>query len=196
MRGLIAIPTFENIMPETFKSVYDLNNHNSEKLDFEFVKGYDCARARNEIAKKAIEGNYDYVLMVDSDMYIPIDTLDRMLEYPADIILGMYPKKNTTSGLVEIFKPGQYNYVETYKYDELPPGDRISVKGGGFGCAFVKTDVFRRMTFPYFKYVIYDSGAVLSEDLYFCSEAGKLNIPIYMDTRIRCGHSAKYFQYE
>lgn len=196
MKGLIAVPTFENIMPETFKSIYDLNSHTSEDLDFEFVKGYDCAKARNEIAKKTIEGDYDYVLMIDSDMKIPIDTLDYMLERPAKIILGMYPKKNTKTGLVEMFKQGQKNYVDTYNYNDLPDDPRVPVKGGGFGCAFIDADVFRKMQYPYFKYVLYDNGSVLSEDLYFCSAAARLGIPIYMDTRIKCGHSARYFQYE
>lgn len=49
---LIAIPTFENIMLETFKSIYDLNDCGHE-LTFEFIKGYDCARARNDIVNKA-----------------------------------------------------------------------------------------------------------------------------------------------
>ena len=47
---LIAIPTFENIMPETFKSIYDLDPCGNE-LSFEFVKGYDCARARSEFCR-------------------------------------------------------------------------------------------------------------------------------------------------
>jgi glycosyltransferase involved in cell wall biosynthesis len=77
---LIAIPTFENIMPETFKSIYDLDPCGNE-LSFEFVKGYDCARARNDIVKKALDGGFDYIFMADSDMIIPQDALVRMLEY-------------------------------------------------------------------------------------------------------------------
>ena len=66
---LIAIPTFENIMPETFKSIYDLNPCGNE-LSFEFVKGYDCARARNDIVKKALDGGFDYIFMVLSIIII------------------------------------------------------------------------------------------------------------------------------
>ena len=57
MKGkiLIAVPTFENIKPECFKSIYNLRNPKDYLLYFDYVKGYDCARARNEIAKLAIK---------------------------------------------------------------------------------------------------------------------------------------------
>ena len=61
MRILIAIPTFETIQPEVFKAVYDLHSAGHE-LSFDFVKGYDCAVARNKISVLA-KGTYDYVLM-------------------------------------------------------------------------------------------------------------------------------------
>ena len=78
MKILVAVPTFENITAETFKSIYDLDAHGHE-LSFEYVKGYDCARARNDIGKKTIEGGYDYVLMVDSDIILPKDALKNLL---------------------------------------------------------------------------------------------------------------------
>ena len=67
MRILIAVPTFENIYPDTFKSIYDLNTSGHDVI-FEFVRGYDCATARNRIAQTAIDTNTDYVLMVDNDV--------------------------------------------------------------------------------------------------------------------------------
>ena len=61
MKILIAVPTFENIYPDTFKSIYDLNTEGHEVL-FEFVRGYDCATARNRIAQMAIDKNTDYAV--------------------------------------------------------------------------------------------------------------------------------------
>ena len=65
MSVLIAVPTFETIAPECFKAIYHLKG---DGLSFDFVKGYDCAKARNEIVKKALDGGFDYVLMIDSDV--------------------------------------------------------------------------------------------------------------------------------
>ena len=96
MKILIAVPTFENIQPEVFKAIYNLKSEH--ELHFDFFKGYDCAIARNEIAKTAQAKHYDYVLMVDSDTIIPEDTLELMLEDPVDVCLGVCPRKNTKDG--------------------------------------------------------------------------------------------------
>ena len=78
MKILIAVPTFENIMPDTFKSIYDLDTTGHEVM-FEFVRGYDCATARNHIAQMALDKGVDYVLMVDNDVVLPKDALQNLL---------------------------------------------------------------------------------------------------------------------
>lgn len=192
---LIAIPTFENIMPETFKSIYDLDSCGNE-LSFEFVKGYDCARARNDIVRMALEGGFDYIFMVDADMYVPKDALQKLLEYPTEICLGLCPRKNTKVGKTCIYKIGQINYEDAYTYYDLPKKDRVMVHGGGLACALIKTDIFKNLTYPWFRYVTYQDGSELSEDLYFCSQAKANGYKIYVDTRVRCGHATRYFQFE
>ena len=192
---LIAIPTFENIMPETFKSIYDIDSCGNE-LSFEFVKGYDCARARNDIVRMALEGGFDYIFMVDADMYVPKDTLQKLLEYPTEICLGLCPRKNTKVGKTCIYKIGQVNYEDAYTYYDLPKKDRVMVHGGGLACALIKTDIFKNLTYPWFRYVTYQDGSELSEDLYFCSQAKANGYKIYVDTRVRCGHATRYFQFE
>ena len=192
---LIAIPTFENIMPETFKSIYDIDSCGNE-LSFEFVKGYDCARARNDIVRMALEGGFDYIFMVDADMYVPKDTLQKLLEYPTEICLGLCPRKNTRVGKTCIYKIGQINYEDAYTYYDLPKQDRVMVHGGGLACALIKTDIFKNLTYPWFRYVTYQDGSELSEDLYFCSQAKANGYKIYVDTRVRCGHATRYFQFE
>lgn len=192
---LIAIPTFENIMPETFKSIYDIDSSGNE-LSFEFVKGYDCARARNDIVRMALEGGFDYIFMVDADMYVPKDALQKMLEYPTEICLGLCPRKNTKVGKTCIYKIGQVNYEDAYTYYDLPKKDRVMVHGGGLACALIKMDIFKNLTYPWFRYVTYQDGSELSEDLYFCSQAKANGYKIYVDTRVRCGHATRYFQFE
>lgn len=193
MRILIAVPTFETIAPETFKAIYDLKSEHD--LSFDFVKGYDCAAARNEIAEKALAGGFDYVLMVDSDTIIPPETISYMLENPVDICLGVCPRKNTKTGESCIIKYGIRDFSEVYHYDEFDE-PRIRIKAGGFACALIRTDVFRSVPEPWFRYAVYDDGSILSEDYYFCNNAGFEGLTIEADTRVRCGHLARYFQYE
>lgn len=193
MKILIAVPTFETIEPEVFKAIYNLKSEH--ELCFDFVKGYDCAVARNEIAKLVQAGGYDYVLMVDSDTIVPPDTLDLMLNPPVDICLGVCPRKNTKDGKTAIIKLDAPAYHDSFYYSELPEG-RTRVKGGGFACALVKANVFTRMDAPWFQYVTNYDGSTLSEDYYFCQNAKMFDIEIWMDPRVRCGHLARYYQYE
>lgn len=195
MKILIAVPTFENILPDTFRSIYNLEKEDWMEVDFDFVRGYDCARARNIICNNAIENNYDYVLMVDSDMILPSYTLIKMLNDPEPVCLGCYPRKNTKTEVFEIFKLGQKDYVDTFNYSEITSfTGKIEVKGGGFGCAMIDTKILNDLPHPFFKYVEYDSGATLSEDLYFCSNVHKCGYKIYAETDIICGHSIRGFQ--
>ena len=109
MKGkiLIAVPTFETIKPECFKSIYGLTNPKDFNLYFDYVKGYDCARARNEIAKLATRHDFDYVLMVDSDVSVPKDALLKLLECETDIALGWYFKKRKKTDESVIFDFGK-----------------------------------------------------------------------------------------
>ena len=193
MKILIAVPTFETIQPEVFKAIYDLRPAGHE-LHFDFVKGYDCAAARNRIGELAQAGGFDYVLMVDSDTIIPPDTLELMLDTPVDVCLGVCPRKNTTEGKTAMVKDGSRGYEDNWLYSELP-AEKTRVKCGGFACALVKSYVFTRMDKPYFQYVINSNGSTFSEDYYFCSNAQMYGVEVLMDPRVKCGHLARYYQY-
>lgn len=194
MKILVAVPTFETIQPEVFKAIYDLRPAGHD-LAFDFVKGYDCAVARNRIGKMAQEGGYDYVLMVDSDTIIPPDALELMLDTPVDICLGVCPRKNTNEMKTAMIKLGDNSYHDSYFYPELPDG-KTRIRGGGFACALVRSYVFTALDYPYFQYVTNADGSTLSEDFYFCQNAALMGFDVWMDPRVRCRHLARYYQYE
>ena len=212
MKILIAVPTFENIYPDTFKSIYDLNVMDHDVL-FEFVRGYDCATARNRIAQMALDKETDYVLMVDNDVVLPKDALLNLLETPVDVCLGYYAHRDGDnryrgrSCVCKLYdengnKHFNYPLESEYTADELKElkdnGQfRVQIHGGGMGCAMIKTDVFNRIKYPWYYWVNYanEHRGVLSEDLYFCEECRKRSIPIYADTRVNCGHILRHVQY-
>ena len=197
MRILIAVPTYENIYPDTFKSIWDMEK--PCETGFEFVRGYDCASARNNIARLA--GPYDYVFMVDNDMIIPRSALTLMLEGGEDVVLGYYAhREEPYDGKTNVCRLGEYNYTNQYRGVELKSFaqnnvNRIQVHGGGLGCALIKTSVFDKIDYPYFDWINYDSGYVLSEDLFFAERCTKAGIPIWCDTRVECGHIFRHAQY-
>ena len=193
MKILIAVPTFENIQPEVFKAIYNIRSEH--ELHFDFMRGYDCAVARNNIGKEAQAKNYDYVLMIDSDTIVPPDVLDLMLDPPADIVLGVCPRKNTKDGKTAIIRLTSPSYHDSYYYKDLPE-KRTRVKGGGFACALIKSSVFTELDYPWFQYVTNEDWSTLSDDYYFCQNAAMFGVPIYVEPRVRCGHLTRYYQYE
>lgn len=202
MKIFIAIPTFESIYPDTFKSLWGLER-GGHWVVFDFVRGYDCARARNNIADQAIKEKADYVLMVDNDVTLPSKALINLLEDPKDVCLGYYAYRNadnTYTGKTSVYKLGEYNFTQQYTAKELETLKKqnkykVQIHGGGMGCALIKTDVFNRLNFPYFNWVNYQNNSVLSEDLYFCKICKEANIPVYVDTRVGCGHMLRHLQW-
>ncbi|MBP5311911.1 MAG: hypothetical protein J6112_03655 [Clostridia bacterium] len=207
MKILIAVPTFESIYPDTFKSIYDLDTTGHD-VTFEFVRGYDCATARNKIAQLA--SNYEYVLMVDSDVVLPKDALINLLDDPKDVCLGYCPRRSSGEyhGQTSIFKlltetgsrwksfPPESAYTGA-ELAELKAKEeyKVHVHGGGMACALIKADVFQRLKYPWFDWINYKDKGVLSEDLFFCEGCRKNSIPVYADTRVSCGHVFRHVQY-
>ena len=208
---LIAIPTFENIFPDTYKSVWDLDT-SGHTADFEFVRGYDCATARNRIVQIAIDRDYDYVLMVDNDVVLPKNALQLLMEDPVDVCLGYYAhrgEKNEYSGRQNVckylndmgFPWWNYPFESEYTALELKAlaakGEKkIRIHGGGMGCALIRVDLLKSLEYPWYDWVNYaDRHGMLSEDLYFCEKCKQANIPVYTDVRVGCGHLLRKVQW-
>ena len=212
MKILIAVPTFETIYPDTYKGIWDLEKGGHEVL-FDSVRGYDVATARNHIAQKALDLNTDYVLMVDNDVVLPRNALMTLLEDDKDVCLGFYAHRgndNLYHGRTCICKLRDENGKEYYHYpleseytaEEMhsmaDAGETaIEVHGGGMGCALIRTDVFRKTSYPWYDWVNYGDAnrGMLSEDLYFCSLCRTSKIQIYADVRVGCGHMLRHVQW-
>ena len=212
MKILIAVPTFETIFPDTYKSIWELDKGGHE-VRFEFVRGYDVATARNNIAQCALNIGADYVLMVDNDVVLPSNALKLLLEDPKEVCIGYYAHRgndNLYHGRTCACKLKDENGNEYYHYpleSEYTAEEmrrmkedgltKIEIHGGGMGCAMVNTNVFRKTEYPWFDWVNYgdkDRG-MLSEDLYFCVQCRIHKIPIFTDVRVGCGHLLRHVQW-
>ena len=194
MKIFIAVPTFETVTPDTFKSIYGLHRCGNWCV-FDFVRGYDCATARNDIARQAKAEQADYVFMVDSDIVLPSDALANLMEKPVDVCLGYYAHRTygAWGGEVTVYRLGESDFTQQYTSADMAGMrangiNRVKVHGGGLGCALVRVDAFDRLEFPYFDWVNYGNGALLGEDTYFCDRCARAGIDIWVDTRVTCGH--------
>ena len=211
MNIMIAVPTFETIYPDTYQSIYELDKAGHE-LAFEFIRGYDCATARNKIAQRSMDLNADYVLMVDNDVVLPKDALINLTDDMKEVCLGYYAHRdvdNVYKGRTSVCKlfdsngekyfnyPLDSEYTATELIGLQGKKHKIAIHGGGMGCAFISTSVFQRLKYPWYDRVNYadDNRGMLSEDLYFCEQCRKHGITIYTDTRVGCGHILRHCQW-
>lgn len=212
MKILAAVPTFETIYADTYKSIYELDKDGHEVV-FESVRGYDVATARNRIAQIGLDVGADYVLSVDNDVVIPKDALKMLLENGVGVCLGYYAHRNTDNRytgntcICKLKAPDgsdYYNYPLESEYTAAEMAEMkksgtkaFRVHGGGMGCALIKTEVFKTIPYPWYDWVNYGDAnrGMLSEDLYFCELCRSYRFPVYADARVACGHLFRYVQW-
>lgn len=184
---LIAVPTANDIDAATFKSIYDLTIPEGYKTDFNSFFGYRVDQVRNLICEWSKK--YDYVLCVDHDMILPNDTLVKLLKYDVPIVSGLYKQRNTEQ-LLEIYD------LDYKRWDISDKTKLIEIGACGFGCVLVKSEVFEKVGYPQFEYhPALDHKNTFSEDVDFCKKVRSLDIPIYADPTIQCGHIGKTTHY-
>jgi FkbM family methyltransferase len=187
-RILIAVPTNKYIEPETFKSIYDLKIPPGYQAEFQFFYGYQIDQIRNLIAEWA--KRYDYLFSVDSDIIVPSDCLERMIDANVDIISGLYIQRKENEHVLEIFThDARTGNIQNVPYEWIEHSGIFEISACGFGCVLIKGEVFRTLQYPHFVYIsALDHKDTKSEDVYFCKKAKQAGFKVWADADIICDH--------
>lgn len=188
-RILIAIPTNKNIEAQTFKSIYDLIIPDGYEVEFQYFWGYQVDQVRNLIAHWTIQYNYDYLFAVDSDIAFAPDTLAKMLAHNKDIVSGIYIQRIPGTHTIEVMRKNIHGGVTHVNWDDIKGQGLVPIDGCGFGCALVKSKVFKAIPYPHFLYhSAIDHSNTISEDVHFCNQARDRGFTLWADTSIICEH--------
>lgn len=193
-RILLAVPYVDVICPETMKSLYEVSVPPDVSVTLEFIHGYGCAHARNMAANLCLDGNYDDLWFVDSDIALPTDALIKLLACNCECAFGWYQQGVGLEHACVAKHHTEKRCYDCIPFDEwLDPQNTgiIDIDAAGFGCMLMKSFVLRAMKYPYFQFVEYPDKGVLSEDLFFCGNAKHLGIRMLCDTSLRCAHVKK-----
>lgn len=179
----VAIPSYEHLttIPENLNQMY---KPNSSFLSIAVVAGdADIGQIRNRICEMGIQSKADYIVMLDDDVYPPIDGLQRLLQIVRDhdddvIAVGSYHLRGSTS--------------KTSVCSELHEGKIRPVREDGqlreayyaaFGFAVIPTRVLTRIPQPWFVL-----GQTVSEDCYFSDRCREAGVRILIDSGMVCDH--------
>ena len=190
MNILIGIPTKDYIDIDAAVSIMNLD-WDGHVIDYTHADGagvYGIAQARNRLVQKAIEGGYDKLFMIDSDMIVPEDAIKNLLDPDVPIVIGVARYKND-SGRAPIFKATQdAEGSNAWKWNEIPNG-RFAIRSGGVACAMIDVEMLRRqIRRPWFVWTERANGTYVGEDIHFYEELNNAGITPYADGRVRCGH--------
>jgi glycosyltransferase involved in cell wall biosynthesis/GT2 family glycosyltransferase/ubiquinone/menaquinone biosynthesis C-methylase UbiE len=189
---MIALPTRLYVEMETFASIYNLDAPADCDVDFQYSFGYNVAQVRNKLCDMAIQGNYDYIFWVDSDVVIPRNTLIQLLSHTENIVAGWYVQKTTDSDSPEVFLLNGNGTRRAY-INEVKGKGLIDVGAVGFGCVLSKVSVVKDVGYPQFEYFnALDHKNTISEDSDFCKKARDKGYKIKVDTSLICEHIGRH----
>ena len=192
MRTLICIPCMDTVPAQFAQSLSTLNKVGDCAIAMEI--GSLIYNARNDLAIKAIENGFEYVLWLDSDMSFAPDTFqklyDTMIETNADIVSGLYFRRVPTYTPV-IFKKLSIDGdgLKWENYNDYP-GETFEVEGIGFGCVLMKTETLLSVALKYNN--MFSPLSNVGEDLSFCWRARQCGFNIVCNPKIKLGHVGHY----
>jgi len=142
-------------------------------------------QARNEIVEQAIEQKCDWIFWIDDDMVLKPDVniVERLMAHDRDIIAPIFFGKDFPY-IPMIFKRKKYGdkFCVYNNIMDYPKG-LMKVDGIGFGCVLTKVSMFKKLSKPYFW-----TNDTFGEDLFFCENATKSGVEIFVDTTLDVGH--------
>jgi len=166
--------------------------------------------SRNKILDYAIDGGYDYLLMMDCDVMVPVDILGKLLAHGKDVVSGLYfnyfPKGDKIEFLPICYKKLEEKDFAVYKklYPRADPRElsvqltleevrraelmEVSVPSGG--CVLLSRKAFGSGARYGFldRYLRQDRGT--TDDIKFFKELRE-KFKVYCDTSILCKHDVK-----
>jgi glycosyltransferase involved in cell wall biosynthesis/2-polyprenyl-3-methyl-5-hydroxy-6-metoxy-1,4-benzoquinol methylase len=156
------------------------------------VEGRSWAEARTEIVHKARAMNFEWLLFIDDDVFLPEDGINRLFSAGKKIITGMYWTKT------EPPRPVIFKRMGDGPYDSFPLDEVIEVAGAGLGCCLIHMSVFDQFdkaSIPYFleNWIYTDPNGVrmkcpVGEDHYFYTKSKELGFKVWCDTGCLCDH--------
>jgi len=149
-------------------------------------------RAQNYARKECLDGDYNYLMSIESDIYFPSDVIFRLLRHGKDVISAYYDIGDRNKGVrhpvftipefskelnawgTRLLKPEE---VPNYRYNGLQ-----RVQAAGMGCCLMHKDVIKM--FPFY----YDMRFNAHSDVYFFNNVFMKRIPVFADTDLFCEH--------
>lgn len=199
---MVFTPVYR-LEPETVQAVFDLRWDGPITWVFQEdnpLEGTDrTTGVRNHLHQYQrgrelfLQSRCDAMLIIESDIIPPPDTLEKLAALDADLAYGVYVFRAgwdkghpPVVNLFEFYHEGALNIGESFSHRGLwpPPRDIMRCAGAGFGCLLIKRHVLEKMNFR----VLNVSNNKVHCDSYFTTDVYQAGYTMMADTRVICGH--------
>src|SRR3990167_723729 len=184
---LIGLPVYRTISVKTAFSLIEMIKNTPHELQTIFQDGVFVHQNQNNIVDYAVENKYDYVFLLEHDMVFEPETLNKLLADDKDIICANYNFRSEPRQSM-VFRFNAKGELENIPQRELP---KETFEAGAIptGLTLIKTEVFKKLTKPYFFYEYNSEGKMeSSQDVYFCQKAREAGLSVWCNPTIEVGH--------
>lgn len=192
-RVMVVTPT-HRLEPETVRSIFAMTTVGPTDYFFTRDNPFDQGTRKGYYniehnLKKAralfLKGNYEAMLIVESDMIVPPDTIERLSRIDADVAGGLYFMRHGPNGT-----PNAFEFVQGFPDDlsatirprDIATGRVLRTNGVCMGVVLIRRHVIKSTPF---RLSGDDSAAPDWAFMIDCNRAGYVTA---VDTSLHCGH--------
>lgn len=150
-------------------------------------EGYlDLVEKHNRARIMALDGGYDALLFVESDMILPPLTLERLTRIDADVVYGLYVSRHGTHKWLAFDHITADPYYGASLSDDPTLaieawGQAVETQGVGMGCTLIKRRVLEQIEFRC-------PDTKVADDWFFAIDAKEHGFKQVTDCGTVCGH--------
>ena len=166
-----------------------MTRHHLHRVSLEYAMAAPIAHNRNQIVKRFLESDSDYLLMIDSDTVPERNPLDLVI-MDKDVV-GLPTPVWDVSTYPEF--PIYINVMRSREHQYVPwilKGNEglLEVDAVGTGCMLIRREVLERVRAPFERFWDEDGIQVMGLDWAFCRKAKAEGFGIYTETSYTCSH--------
>jgi len=175
-------------LKDTYKNQENINFHRVTPSQYNLSFKHILAKSHDRCRLFALENDFDYLLHLETDVFPPINVIERLLDARKKVVGAMYfiEEGENSKLMVQQIEDWGIDHRETYNLEEndilLVNGELKKVFSCGLGCVLIEKSILKNIVFRY------EEGSPVHPDSFFYADLDSKNIPVYLDTSILCEH--------
>ena len=192
---LIGLPNTGYFHFTTVSSLVSLIIPENYRISFRFISNCLIYDARESLSKFAIDNDFDYLFMVDSDMVLPPNTIVELLktlDSGYDLATGLifkrtYPFQPCFYSSARINQQGEKFTSSLEGIIKWNDNEILPIEACGMASCLIKVDCLKQLDLPLF-YPFPEIG----EDITFCIKFRQKGFKLALNTGLDIGHLATH----